>query len=147
MQSAPNMDYVQLTRLFASGHLCSSFSKGRVMRWLVRFFAVVVVAGSAGSSEAACYDILGCTDRDLFSQNFGYLAAPHPDGPNCEFLWQMRNGIFAEHGYCFHTARGKAVFGNKGCRYEDEGSVPLNWIERANVATIASAERLKSCPR
>lgn len=140
------MHNVELTRIVESGHPFSSFSKGRVMRWLFRFVAVAVVAGWAGSSEAACYDILGCTDRDLFSQHFDYLAAPHPNGPNCEFLWQMRNGIFAEHGYCFHTARGIATFGNKGCRYNNAGSVPLNWIESANIATIARAERLKSCP-
>lgn len=100
-----------------------------------------------GSVAAACYDILGCADRDLFSLHFDYLSAPHPDGPNCEFLWQMRNAIFARHGYCFKTEKGKAVFGNEGCRYNEIESMPLNEIERANVATIARAERMKSCTR
>jgi hypothetical protein len=117
------------------------------MRKIARDFGVTVVLAItwSGSAFAGCYDILGCTDRDLFSRNFEYLAAPHPTGPNCDFLWQMRNGIFAEHGYCFRSARGKAIFGNEGCRYHDAESVPLNPIERANIATIARAERLKFC--
>ncbi|MFN3746986.1 MAG: YARHG domain-containing protein [Hyphomicrobiaceae bacterium] len=119
------------------------------MRKIIRVVGVAVALAISGSSSAsaACYDILGCTDRDLFSRNFAYLAAPPPIGPSCDFLWEMRNGIFAEHGYCFRTARGKAIFGNEGCRYYDQQSVPLNWIEWDNVATIRRAERLKSCPR
>jgi len=93
---------------------------------------------------ADCYDILGCTDTDLFSRNYSYLASPS-DGPNCDFLWQMRNRIYAEHGYCFHTARGIAEMGNAGCRYNDAASVPLNRIEQANIATIQQAERVKGC--
>ncbi len=118
------------------------------MRVLAHLFgaAVVVVVGMAGPALADCYDILGCTDRDLFSKHFEYLAAPHPTGPNCNFLWVMRNSILRQHGYCFHTARGKSEMGNEGCRYSDVASVPLISIERANIATIARAERLKSCP-
>ena len=118
------------------------------MRTLVRMFgaAIIVVVGAAGPAVADCYDILGCTDQNLFSRHFDYLAAPHPMGPNCEFLWHMRNGILGRHGYCFHTAQGRSEIGNEGCRYNDVESVPLNSIERENVATIARAERLKSCP-
>ncbi len=120
----------------------------RVMRWRCRalVLAMLVATNNAGPAAAAdCYDILGCTDRDLFSNNFAYLASPSM-GPNCEFLWQMRNGIFAQRGYCFRTPRAIAVFGNEDCRYRNLADVPLNRIERANVATIARAERLK-CPR
>ena len=121
------------------------------MRMLAHLFgaaAVVVSAGWRGPPFADCYDILGCTDRDLFSKHFEYLAAPHPTGPNCNFLWVMRNSILRQHGYCFHTARGESEeIGNEGLlRYSDVASVPLNSIERANIATIARAERLKSCP-
>lgn len=118
------------------------------MRILVHSFAAaaVILAGMTMPSLADCYDILGCTDRDLFSKHFEYLAAPHPTGPNCNFLWVMRNSILRQHGYCFHTARGKSEMGNEGCRYSDAASVPINSIERANIATIARAERLKSCP-
>lgn len=114
----------------------------------IRLFgtAAVLAIAISGPATADCYDILGCTDRNLFSRHFhDYLAAPHPDGPNCQFLWEMRNGIFAERGYCFHTARGKAHFGNEGCRYDDADSVPLSSIERSNIATIARAERIKGC--
>lgn len=123
--------------------------RNEAMRRPVRLFgaAAVVAIGLAGPAMADdCYDILGCADRNLFSRHFDdYLAAPHPEGPNCEFLWGMRNGIFARRGYCFHTARGKSQFGNEGCRYDDVASVPLTPIERSNVATIARAERLKGC--
>jgi hypothetical protein len=121
------------------------------MRILVRHFggaAFLAIAWTwTGPAFAGCYDILGCTDRDLFSRHFDYLSAPHPTGPNCEFLWHIRNGILAQHGYCFRTVRGKSAFGNEGCRYNDVESVPLNSIELANIVTIARAERLKLCPK
>ena len=108
--------------------------------------AAALAVGISGPAMADCYDILGCTDRNLFSRHFDdYLAAPHPEGPNCEFLWGMRNGILAGHGYCFRTARGRAHFGSQGCRYYDADRVPLSPIERSNIATIVRAERLKGC--
>ena len=50
------------------------------MRMLAHLFgaAVVVVVGMAGPALADCYDILGCTDRDLSSKHFEYLAARAP---------------------------------------------------------------------
>jgi len=106
--------------------------------------AAVATIGFAQPVLADCYDIVGCTDQDLFSKHYDYLAS-RSEGPNCEFLWQMRNQIFAEHGYCFQTERAISEIGNKGCRYKDLASVPLSSIERANIATIAKAEKLKSC--
>jgi YARHG domain len=78
--------------------------------------AVVVVVGTVGPALADCYDILGCTDRDLFSKHFEYLGAPHPTGPNCNFLWVMRNSILRQHGYCFHTHRRAKAAGSGGLR-------------------------------
>jgi hypothetical protein len=106
----------------------------------------LVIIGAAGPALADCYDLVGCSDKDAFSRHFGYLASVS-DGPNCDFLWMMRNRIYAEHGYCFATARGKSEIGNQGCRYNDMAAVPLSAIERSNVATVARAERLKNCPR
>ena len=106
--------------------------------------AAFVIANNVRPAAADCYDILGCTDRDLFSNNFDYLASTSI-GPDCEFLWQMRNGIFAQRGYCFSSRRAIDIFGNEGCRYRNLADVPLNRIERANIATILRAERLKSC--
>jgi len=94
---------------------------------------------------ADCYDVIGCSDHDLFSRRLGYLASP--DGPDCDFLWMARNRIYAERGYCFKTDRGRQEIGNEGCRYWDMARVPLSSIERANVATIQRAERVKNCPR
>lgn len=105
-------------------------------------FAALVGAGAA---RADCYDVLGCTDRDDFSRGWRYLASVE-DGPTCEFLWTMRNAVFAEHGYCFRTARGRAAFAGP-CRTSDVDALGLSRIERANVDTIARAERAKNCPR
>jgi hypothetical protein len=107
--------------------------------------AAIVANGMSGPAIADCYDVLGCTDRNLFSRHFDYLAAPHPEGPNCEFLWGMRNGILAAHGYCFHTAQGRSHFSNEGCRYDDVESVPLTPVERSNIESIARAEHTKGC--
>ena len=93
----------------------------------------------ASVAEADCYDVFGCTDRNRF--NFEQLA----NGPNCEFLYEMRNRIYAEHGYCFKTARAISTFGNDGCRYADVNMVPLSNLERGNAATILQAERAKGC--
>jgi hypothetical protein len=94
----------------------------------------------AGSAYAGCYEGLGCSDRDRFS--FEDLA----DGPTCDLLWRMRNEIYKERGYCFRTQRGIAVFGNAGCQYDDVALVPLNAIERDNVATIGNVEHARRCP-
>jgi hypothetical protein len=108
-----------------------------------RFARIAAVAGlvAAGTLPAAadCYDVFGCSNRDLFA--YRDLVS----GPNCEFLWQMRNRIYQENGYCFKTARAIATFGNDGCRYGSEAAVPMNRIERANVAAIGRAEAALGC--
>ncbi len=107
---------------------------------IARFAAVAVLTlATAGPALADCYDVFGCSNRDLFA--YRELVS----GPNCEFLWQMRNRIYQENGYCFKTARAIATLGNDGCRYMDEGSVPMNRIERANAATIKRAEAALGC--
>ena len=59
---------------------------------------------AAGPALADCYDVVGCTDKNAFSANYGYLASL-ANGPSCDFLYMMRNRIYAQHGYCFKTAR------------------------------------------
>lgn len=93
----------------------------------------------ASAAHADCYDVFGCTDRNRF--NFEQLA----NGPNCEFLYEMRNRIYAEHHYCFKTARAIQTLGNEGCRYEDINMLPLSNVERANAVTILQAEHAKGC--
>jgi hypothetical protein len=93
----------------------------------------------ASAAQADCYDAFGCTDRNRFS--FEQLA----NGPNCEFLYEMRNRIYAEHGYCFKTARAISTFGNDGCQYSDVSMVPLSNLERGNATTILQVEHAKGC--
>ncbi len=108
--------------------------------------AVLAAAvGAAAPALADCYDVLGCTNQNLFSYHYRYLVSP--DGPTCDFLYQMRNRIYAEHGYCFKTPRGIAEIGNQGCYLYDMGAVRLSRIEQRNVATIQGAERAKFCPQ
>jgi hypothetical protein len=66
-------------------------------------------------------------------------------GPNCEFRWVMRNNIYAQHGYCFHTQRAIQEFGNTGCKFSEMDRVPLNQFERANASTIQSVETSMHC--
>ena len=100
-------------------------------------FALVVYGGAAA---ADCYDVFGCTNRDRF--RVGDLTS----GPNCEFLYLMRNGIYAQHGYCFQPPRAIATFGNAGCVGSNVSALGLNAIELANAATILQAEHAMGCP-
>ncbi len=90
---------------------------------------------------ADCYDVYGCTDKNYF--NVQTLLEP---GPTCEFLYVMRNEIYAEHHYCFQTQRGIAAFGNAGCVSSNANLLGLNRFELANAATILQAEQAKGCP-
>ena len=101
--------------------------------------AALLLAASTGSALADCYDVFGCSNRDVFA--YRDLIS----GPNCEFLWQMRNRIYQENGYCFKTARAIATLGNDGCRYHSENTIPMSRIERANVDAIKRAEQALGC--
>jgi hypothetical protein len=104
-----------------------------------RLAAAVLFVATASPALADCYDVFGCSNRDLFA--YRDLVS----GPNCEFLWQMRNRIYQENGYCFKTTRGIATFGNEGCRYHSENALPMNRIEWANVIAIKRAEGALGC--
>jgi hypothetical protein len=64
---------------------------------------------------------------------------------SCQALWVERNQYYKNAGYCFHTRRAIKYFGNAGCRYDDEGSVPLSGGIRERIAEIARAERDRGC--
>jgi hypothetical protein len=118
-------------------------------RWMIgrgALTAVTLAAALAGAAPvwADCYDVVGCSDQNLFSNHYGYLSS-YADGPTCDFLYQMRNRIYAQHGYCFKTPRGISEIGNDGCYINDQAAVPLSHIEHLNVATIQRAERAKAC--
>ena len=110
-----------------------------MVSWIVRPLAAALVVASAVPALADCYDVFGCSNRDLFA--YRDLVS----GPNCEFLWQMRNRIYQENGYCFKTQRAIATLGNDGCSVWDEDALRMNRVERANVATIKRAEAALGC--
>jgi len=107
----------------------------------IRCVAVLAAALStiAQAASAACYEDVGCTDRSRFDEaKLSRLAS-------CDILFEMRNTVFKERGYCFKTPRAIETFGNAGCRHDQIAAVPLNDIERANVATITRLEAAKQC--
>jgi hypothetical protein len=64
---------------------------------------------------------------------------------SCGELWNRRNEIFARNGYCFKTDRAIRVFGNQGCRFYEEGDVPMSRAEREEVEILRAIERRRGC--
>jgi hypothetical protein len=60
---------------------------------------------------------------------------------SCDQLWYARNAIYARNGYCFQTARARAVFG-AGC-FPPFGQ--LNGWEQNRVMELQSWERRRGC--
>ncbi len=102
--------------------------------------AVLAFCALAAPAAADCYDVFGCTDSNRF--RLGDLLS----GPNCEFLYTMRNAIYAQHHYCFHTPRAIATFGNAGCVSGNPNALGLNTFELNNATVILQAEHAKGCP-
>lgn len=101
--------------------------------------AAVLMSASAGSAMAACFESgVGCTDN-------AYIPHWALRQLSCQNLWFVRNTIYDENGYCFHTAKAQAVFSNVGCIYASGDQVPLNDFERGNVSRIRSIEIEKGC--
>jgi uncharacterized protein DUF4424/YARHG domain-containing protein len=82
-------------------------------------------------------------DDDSQNQNNGNSSLVQ--NTSCSSLWFQRNSIFKAAGYCFKTPRGIAAFGNAGCRYDDELSLPLSDKQRADVRALRVLEAAKSC--
>lgn len=73
-------------------------------------------------------------------------APPPPPQMSCNDLWYARNSIFAAHGYCFKSARGKAAFGHMRCIPGlAAGDVPLTASERNEVSHLKALERQQGC--
>lgn len=72
-----------------------------------------------------------------------FAAAPvaNAQGASCDRLWYERNKIYARNGYCFQTARARAVFG-PGC-FPPFGQ--LNGWEMQRVQEIQMWERQNGC--
>ena len=64
---------------------------------------------------------------------------------SCQALWVERNSYYKEAGYCFKTPRAISYFGNEGCMYDSEYTLPLSPYTRARIAEITRAERILGC--
>ena len=63
----------------------------------------------------------------------------------CQALWMERNTYYRRGAYCFKTPRAISYFGNAGCRYDDENSVPLPAAVRQRIAEIVAQEHIQGC--
>jgi hypothetical protein len=116
---------------------CMQLSGGSGMTLKTLLVVAAMLAGT-GAATANCYDGLGCDDSTYFPVNVLKQAS-------CQQLWEARNLIYQQNGYCFQTNRARQVFSNDGCYITDQASVRLNVYERENVARIQQAERSKGC--
>jgi len=98
--------------------------------------ALAVVA--AVPASANCYELIGCSNKDIYKMSDLMQLG-------CQPLWEVRNRIYKENGYCFHGQKAIEAFGNAGCQYDDVNQVPLSNTERANVSAIKSVEANKGC--
>jgi len=112
--------------------------------------AVALLAGMAVAPHAKageCVDVPHTDDIPYFAwcaQMQEFYRTDLQDW-DCQDLWLLRNGIFHEEQYCFSSARGKAAFSNRDCRYREASKVPLNATQKQNVALIKSIEVAKQC--
>lgn len=98
---------------------------------------LAILAGTSGVA-ANCYEIIGCDDSSHFSRS-------DLNRMSCQSLWEVRNLIYQQNGYCFQTERARNAFGNSGCWITNQSEVRLNAYERENVARILRAEKAKGC--
>ncbi len=63
----------------------------------------------------------------------------------CENLWIRRNSIYKDAGYCFKTSRAISMFGNAGCKYDDNRDLPLSARDREAIIDIARLEIAGRC--
>jgi YARHG domain len=87
---------------------------------------------------ANCYELIGCDDSAYFPKS-GLKQL------SCQSLWEVRNTIYKENGYCFTTQRAIDAFGNDGCYVHSQGAVKLNHYERYNVRAVKKVEHAKGC--
>lgn len=100
--------------------------------------AAVITLLTSGQAMAWCYEDIGCDDEDRFTRSDLRQLS-------CQALYEVRNGIYFQNGYCFKTARALDIFGDDGCWVEDQEDVELNRVERYNISQIVAVERQKGC--
>ena len=75
------------------------------------------------------------------------VSAQSYRGYSCDELWEARNEIYKNAGYCFKTSKAIRRFGNAGCVHDDMHDVPLTFNQRKTVEAIQRQERSYRCPR
>lgn len=100
--------------------------------------ALGIVLLTGGSARANCYEIIGCTDEDVFRKSDLRTFS-------CSTLWELRNTIYFEHGYCFKTKRAINFFGNDECYIDDAEDIDFNSVEQTNIARISAVEKQRGC--
>jgi hypothetical protein len=63
----------------------------------------------------------------------------------CQRLWVERNSIYKAYGYCFKTQKAINYFGNAGCTYDNEGSIPMSRADKNTVLAIKKREQNLGC--
>jgi hypothetical protein len=117
---------------------------GRKICSLTAGMLFVLGAGLASSTVHGqtptknCYEDVGCPWKE--EAKFEALRKQ-----SCENLAHVRNRIYHENGYCFHSKAPKDLYGNAGCKHPVQAIVPLNRYERGNIAKIRRIEREKGC--
>jgi hypothetical protein len=81
----------------------------------------------------------------LFAAFAGTLVAARADV--CDDLSYQRNLIYKAAGYCFRTAAQISIFGNAGCRYDNQVNVPLSQRQRQMVGDLVRQEQGYGCRR
>jgi hypothetical protein len=86
-------------------------------------FSALSAVVAASPAQANCHENFGCTDSE-------YFAAYQLEQASCQVLWEVRNIIFKERGYCFAPQKAVKAF-----------AMPAAFITtlRACPATISSA--------
>jgi YARHG domain-containing protein len=73
------------------------------------------------------------------------VTTSYASAQSCQALWTERNSYYKNAGYCFKTTRAISYFGNAGCMYDSEASVPLSRGILARIAEITRIERMLGC--
>lgn len=92
----------------------------------------------AAPANAACYENIGCTDEDEFEED-------DLEELSCRALWELRNVIYFDHGYCFKTRRAINFFGNDECHVDDAEDIEFSEVEQHNINAIVAVEDDKGC--
>ena len=100
--------------------------------------AAALTFAATGPALATCYEDLGCNDSEYFSRS-------DLRDLDCDVLWEIRNQIYFDAGYCFKTERALDFFGDDECEFEDAEDLDFNTYQVRNISRIQDAEKRNQC--